>query len=216
MSRVLLVSLAMHRLLLNTVRPPVSVPLLPAYCETSCERPPPLLLWYTDFLLNASRLLRLNSARGLCVLAADCATRPELSRSTHLKHVAGSRYAPWCSGPCASVSHCCSAGTSGLDRACIRRRLLGPSGLIHILTLWHIFWNICTPLLFSLFCLSCCVTLGCFVNSFVLACCWLCSSLFTGSRVPSLAVLFTGSRDPSLAVSLSSRPFGACFINQIQ
>ena len=69
-----------------------------------------------------------------------------------------------------------------------------------------------------------------------LACCWLCSSLFTGSRVPSLAVLFTGSRVPSLAVlftgsrvpslavlftgsrvpslavSLSSRPFGSCFI----
>ena len=34
----------------------------------------------------------------------------------------------------------------------------------------------------------------------LLACCWLCSSLFTGSRVPSLAV------------SLSSRPFGSCFI----
>ena len=31
------------------------------------------------------------------------------------------------------------------------------------------------------------------------ACCWHCSSLFTGSRVPSLAV------------SLSSRPFGTCF-----
>ena len=46
----------------------------------------------------------------------------------------------------------------------------------------------------------------------LLACCWLCSSLFTGSRVPSLAVLFTGSRVPSLAVSLSSRPFGSCFI----
>ena len=46
----------------------------------------------------------------------------------------------------------------------------------------------------------------------LLACCWLCSSLFTGSRVPSLAVLFTGCRVPSLAVSLSSRPFGSCFI----
>ena len=43
------------------------------------------------------------------------------------------------------------------------------------------------------------------------ACCWLCSSLFTGSRVPSLAVSFTGSRVPSLTVSLSSLPFGTCF-----
>ena len=59
MSRVLLVSLAMHRLLLNSVTPPVSVPLL----------------------LREDRLL-LN----------------------HLKHVTGSRYAPWCSGPCASAS----------------------------------------------------------------------------------------------------------------
>ena len=47
----------------------------------------------------------------------------------HLKHVTGSRYAPWRSGPCASVSHCCSAGTLGFDRACIRRRLPGSSGL---------------------------------------------------------------------------------------
>ena len=37
----------------------------------------------------------------------------------------------------------------------------------------------------------------------------LCSRVL-GSR--SLAVLFTGSRVPSLAVSLSSRPFGTCFI----
>ena len=45
----------------------------------------------------------------------------------------------------------------------------------------------------------------------LLACCWLCSSLFTGSRVPSLAVLFTGSRVPSLAVSLYSRPIWLVF-----
>ena len=44
------------------------------------------------------------------------------------------------------------------------------------------------------------------------ACCWQCSSLFTGSGVPVPGCFcFTGSRVPSLAVSLSSRPFGTCF-----
>ena len=55
------------------------------------------------------------------------------------------------------------------------------------------------PLLFSLFRLSCFVTLGCTVKLFVFACCWLCSC-FMGSRVPTPGsfTFFT--------------PFGACII----
>ena len=56
--------------------------------------------------------------------------------------------------------------------------------------------------LFSLFCHSCHTEL--LRELFAFACCWHCSSLFTGSRATSLAV------------SLSSRPLGTCFINQIQ
>ena len=41
----------------------------------------------------------------------------------------------------------------------------GPSGLIHILTLWNIFWNICTH---SSRCFVSAVTLSCFVNSLCL------------------------------------------------
>ena len=117
----------------------------------------------------------------------------------HLKHVTGSRYAPWRSGPCASVSHCCSAGTLGFDRACIRRRLLGPSGLIHILTLWNIFWNICHHSFPCCFVSALFVTLGCFVNSL---------------RLPAVGYALVswvlGSQP--LVFFLSSRPFGACFI----
>ena len=96
----------------------------------------------------------------------------------HLKHVTGSRYAPWCSGPCASVSH--SAGTLGFDRACIRRSLSGPFGSHpHSHSVDHLLEHLHS--LFSLFCLSCVVTLSCFVNSF--ACCWL-SYCFMGSWLP--------------------------------
>ncbi len=115
----------MRRLLLNAVRPPVSVPLL------LTVRPPVSPTVAVVYRLSASRLLRLNSARGfVCWLLI--APHVWAFTLTHLKHVTGSRYAPWYSGPCASVSHCCSAGTLVFDRACIRRRLLGPSGLIHI------------------------------------------------------------------------------------
>ena len=56
---------------------------------------------------------------------------------------------------------------------------------------------------------TCSTSTCCFVN---FACCWHCSSLFTGSRIPVPGCFcFTGSRVPSLAVSLSSRPFGTCF-----
>ena len=41
----------------------------------------------------------------------------------------------------------------------------GPSGLIHIPTLWNIFWNICTH---SSCCFVSAVTLSCFVNSLCL------------------------------------------------
>ena len=59
----------------------------------------------------------------------------------------------------------------------------GPSGLIYILTLWNIFWNICTH---SSRCFVSAVHTEFLRELFVFACCWHCSSLFTGSRVPSL------------------------------
>ena len=67
----------------------------------------------------------------------------------HLKHVTCSRYAPSCSGPGASASHCCSAGTLGLDRACIRPRPSWTSGS-DSRALWNILWNICSHFSFSL------------------------------------------------------------------
>ena len=120
----------------------------------------------------------------------------------HLKHVTGSRYGPWYSGPCASVSHCCSAGTLGFDHACIRHHIFWnfgyrphPDSVEHLLEHLH-------PL-FSLFCFSCFVTLGCFVNSLCLpADGYVLVSWVLGSQ--------------PLAVLLSSRPLGTCFINQIQ
>ena len=116
----------------------------------------PLLLRYTDFLLNASRLLRLDSARGfVCWLLI----------------------APWYSGPCASVSHCCSTGTSVFDRACIRRQLLE-----------HLH-----PLLFSQICVSCSVTLGCFVNS----CLLLAMLLFHGFLGPNSWLFVNGFSGPN-------------------
>ena len=78
------------------------------------------------------------------------------------------------------------------DRACIRR---------HLLEHLH-------PLLFSLICLSCFVTLGCFVNS----CLLLAMLLFHGFLGPNPWLFVNGSRVPTLAVLLSSRPFGTCFI----
>ena len=99
----------------------------------------------------------------------------------HLKHVTGSKYAPWCSGPCASASHCCSAGTLGFDRACIRRRLSGPFGSNpHSHSVEHLLEHL-HPL-FSLFCLSCFVTLSCFVNS---SCLLLATLLFHGFLGPN-------------------------------
>ena len=76
---------------------------------------------------------------------------------SHLKHVLCSKFAPSCSGPCASSSHCCSSGTLASDsawiRSCPSRASRGDSWnstdplLTHNLTLWiclHIPWNICT------------------------------------------------------------------------
>ena len=103
----------------------------------------------------------------------------------HLKQIACSRYAPSCSGPCASASHCCSAGTSGFDRA-YGHVLPGPSGV--------------TPGTHSSgtsahASLSCClVTLGCSgtLSNTSSACCWPCSQpwlfFFMGSWVPTVAV----------------------------
>ena len=72
---------------------------------------PRLALAVHRLLLNASRLLHLNSAPGFaCRLLAAGSS---LSAKAHLKHDTCSRYAPSCSGPCASESHCYSAGTSG-------------------------------------------------------------------------------------------------------
>ena len=44
-------------------------------------------------------------------------------------HAPSRRSAPSCSGPCASASHCCSAGTLKCDRACIRSRPSWTSGV---------------------------------------------------------------------------------------
>ena len=66
---------------------------------------------------------------------------------SHLKHVTCSRYAKSCSGPCASESHCCSAGTWVFDRACIRPR---PSRTLGRNSRDSLFWNICTRFSFSL------------------------------------------------------------------
>ena len=90
-----------------------------------------------------------------------------------------------------------------VDRACIRRDLLE-----------HLH-----QLLFSLICLSCFVTLGCFVNSCLLLAMllfhgflgpnpWLFVSM--GSWVPTPGCLLMGSRVPTPL--LFSRPFGTCFI----
>ena len=62
--------------------------------------------------------------------------------------------------------------------------------------------------LFSLFCLSCFVTLGCFVNSLCLPA----VGYALVSWAQPLAVLSWVLGSQSLAVLLSSRPFGACFI----
>ena len=132
----------------------------------------PLLLRYTDFLLNASRLLRLDSAQGfVCWLLI----------------------APWYSGPCASVSHCCSTGTSVFDRACIRRQLLD-----------HLH-----PLLFSQICVSCSVTLGCFVDS----CLLLAVLLFHGFLGPNPWLFVNGFSGPNpWLFYFLHNPGCACFI----
>ena len=98
--------------------------------EGSCEREPHrgadfysmlrdlhVSLAVHRLLLNALRFLCLSCRRlrGACTLhhsrAPSTSEPPYIS---HLMHVACSRYAPTCSGPCAAVSHCCSAGLSGL------------------------------------------------------------------------------------------------------
>ena len=130
----------------------------------------------------------------------------------HLKHVTGSRYAPWCPGPCASVFHNCSAGTLGFDRACIRRR---PSWTFashpHETLCGTIFWNICTHSSRCLDWLLC--HTGSLRELFVFAYCWLYSCLM-GSWVPTPGCFIKVSRVP-IPGCYSSRPFGACSINQI-
>ena len=58
---------------------------------------------------------------------------------SHLKHVTCSKLAPSCSRFCAATSHCCSAGTSGFDRACIRPRPSWTSWVTHLTPLSCIF-----------------------------------------------------------------------------
>ena len=148
--------------------------------------------------------MHLNSAENVClflrILLKNLTAAPALLKAVrppvshlrcidfllnHLKHVTGSRYAPGCSGPCASAS------TSFLE---LQVSSTFSHSVEHLLEHLH-------PL-FSLFCLSCHTEL--LRELLVFACCWQCSYLswFLGSQ--------------SLAVLLSSRPFGACFINQIQ
>ena len=106
----------------------------------------------------------------------------------HLKHVTCSRYAPSCSGPRASASHCCSAGTLGFDRASIRPRPSWTSGGDSRASpdpLWNIFWNICTR--FSLLPVHTGLLWHSSLPSATLrhlsSCCWL-RSLFMGPGVP--------------------------------
>ena len=88
----------------------------------------------------------------------------------HLKHVTGSRYAPWCSGPCAS------AWTSFLDlRVSSTFSLCGTSFGTSAPTLLAV--------LSQLFCHT-----GLLRELF--ACCWLCSC-FMGSWVPGCFTFFT-------------------------
>ena len=87
--------------------------------------------------------------------------------------------------------------------------------LIHILTLWNIFWNICTAFLCCSVTLCCSGTLHFLQQHLInvrllLAMLFLAGSLDSQPWLSSLWVL--GSQ--SLAVSLSySRPFGTCFIH---
>ena len=108
----------------------------------------------------------------------------------HLKHVTGSRYAPWCSGPCASAStsfldlrvsstfSLCgtSSGTSAPTRLAVLSQLFCHTGLLRELL----------------------PAVGYALVSWVL-----------GSQ--PLAVLSWVLGSQSLAVLLSSRTFGACF-----
>ena len=95
-------------------------------------------------LNSASTRLLLNDARPPCLTCGSCqywsssegscesltvacwllaaGSTSDPSALSHLKHVTCSKYAPSCSGPHASASHCCSAASSGFDRACIRPR----------------------------------------------------------------------------------------------
>ena len=167
--------------------------------ETSCERHTVAVYL---LLLNVSTRLRLNSARGFaCWLLASRSTSERVK--AHLNNIACSRCAPSRSGPCASESHCCSAATSGFDRACIRPR---PS--------WTFGRNLST---FSL-CgtssgTSAFVTLGCsgILSNTSSACCWPCPfSRVPGSRSLAGCLWVLGSQP--LAVLRSSRPCGTCFV----
>ena len=116
----------------------------------------------------------------------------------HLKHVTGSRYAPWCF----------------LDLAPLRRRLSWTSrSSPHSHSVEQLLEHL-HPL-FSLFCHSCHTEL--LRELFASACCWHCSSLFTGSWVPIPGCFVHGSSGPNPWLFLfPSRPLGTCFINQIQ
>ena len=67
----------------------------------------------------------------------------------------------------------------------------GPLGLIHSLTLWNIFWNICTH---SSRCFVSAVHTGLLRELF--ACCWL-RSCFVGSWVPTPGCFVNGFSGPN-------------------
>ena len=127
----------------------------------------------------------------------------------HLKHVTCSKYAPSCSGPRASASHCCSSGTLGFDRACTHGHVLpGPPGVTpgpHQTPCGTSSGTSAPASLCCLFTLGYSGTLHYLQQHFVTC------PPAVGYAISSWVL---GSQ--SLAVSLSSRAFGTCFIHHIQ
>ena len=176
--------------------------------------------------LNSGRSgLLLNVTRLPC-RTCDVSTSAECFEAS-LPHLPRSSRAPSTSEPSSSLisstslargtnhhvldlaSHCCSAGTLGFDHACIRPRpswtSWGDSRGTHLTPCRTSSGTSAPASLCCLVTLRCSGTLHYLQQHFILVCLL-------------LAMLFLswvlGSQ--SLSVSLSSRPFGTCFIHHIQ